>query len=240
MTQSTFTLGQGLHVAIIPDGNRRWAEERGRPGSDGHRIGLLAAQRIVPAAVDYGVSVLTIYGFAEGNWRRGRREVSNLMSLFRRLFRGAARACPERGVRVALIGRRDRLPRGLLAVVEEAEAATCRCSGMLLRIALDYSSRAAILDAADRICDGVTLSEDLFHQFLNHPSPLVPDVDLLIRTGGEQRLSDFLLWEIAQAELLFLLKRWPDFTPADLGDALREYQSRSRRCGGSIERPVRA
>jgi undecaprenyl diphosphate synthase len=212
------------HVAIIMDGNGRWASLRGLPRVAGHRAGAEALRRTVEAAPDLGIGVLTVYAFSSDNWRRPRPEVSALMKMFHLYLRREQAQCIENGVRVSVIGRRDRLPRMLLPVIEECESATAPGQRLHLRLAVDYSARDAILAAATALKSHAT-REKLSVKLGG------PDVDLLIRTGGEQRLSDFLLWECAYAELLFTPVMWPDFGASDLASAVAEFRSRERRFG---------
>ncbi len=207
-----------LHVAIIMDGNGRWANARGLPRIAGHRTGADAVRRTVEAAPGLGVSVLTLYAFSADNWRRPPREVSALMKLLSHYLVQETDRCVENGVRLEAIGRRDRLPAGLVSLLEDAERKTAHGSKLHLRLAIDYSSRQAILDAVRR--DGPLFSENLG-----------PDVDLLIRTSGEQRLSDFLLWECAYAEMIFTRRMWPEFSEEDLSAAIDEFHRRDRRFG---------
>jgi undecaprenyl diphosphate synthase len=216
-----------LHVAIIMDGNGRWARSRGLPRVAGHRAGADAVRRVVEAAPGLGIGVLTLYSFSSDNWRRPAPEVAALMGLFQSYLRLETGRCVAEGVRIRMIGRRDRLSPSLRKALAAAEAATSAGRTLEVRIAVDYSSRDAILDAAARIRKGTAVSRDEFSRLLGD----TPDVDLLIRTGGEQRLSDFLLWECAYAELLFTKRMWPDFGRADLEEAVAEYYSRERRFG---------
>ena len=197
-----------LHAAIIMDGNGRWATRRGLPRAAGHQAGADAVRRVVEAAPPRGITALTLYAFSADNWQRPAREVSALMSLFAQHLRDETPRLLANGVRLQIIGRRDRLPQDLLAAIDAAEAATARGTALHLRIAVDYSARHAI-----------------------ETGQLIPDVDLLIRTGGDQRLSDFLLWESAYAELYFTTAMWPDFGAADLEVAVREFGGRERRFG---------
>jgi len=213
----------GLHVAIIMDGNGRWASRRGMPRVAGHRAGAIAVRRTVETAPDLGISILTLYAFSEDNWSRPPREVSALMKLLGRYLIQETDRCIANGVRLTAIGRRDRLPAPLVALLEEAERKTAHGRKLLLRLALDYSSRQAILDAARRA--SAHISEEQFSALVG------PDVDLLIRTSGEQRLSDFLLWECAYAEMIFTSRLWPDLSPADLKQAIAEFHGRERRFG---------
>ncbi|HEV2689979.1 MAG TPA: di-trans,poly-cis-decaprenylcistransferase [Bryobacteraceae bacterium] len=214
-----------LHAAIIMDGNGRWATARGLPRVAGHRSGADALRRAVEAASDLGIGTMTVYAFSSDNWRRPRTEVSALMKLFHTYLRRERDKCVENGVRISVIGRRDRLPALVLPAMEETEAATRHGRKLHLRLAVDYSSRDAILTAAKHLRGGKATRED-FSRTLGGP-----DVDLLIRTGGEKRLSDFLLWEAAYAELIFTPVMWPDFSASDLAAAVAEFHSRERRFG---------
>src|SRR5690348_2565034 len=224
----------GLHVAIIMDGNGRWACARGMPRAAGHAQGVEAVRRIVQAAPSLGIATLTLYTFSSDNWRRPPREVGALMRLFKYHLRAEVDRLIDNGVRLAVIGRRDRLSMRLRTEIDAAEAATAHGRTLTLRLAIDYSSRDAILGAAQRIPAGHALSRDLFARLLAQEygsECAVSDVDLLVRTGGEQRLSDFLLWECAYAELYFSNRMWPDFDAADLAAAVHEYRARDRRFG---------
>ena len=201
-----------LHVAIVMDGNGRWAGRRGLPRVAGHRAGAEAVRRIVEAAPALGIGALTLYAFSADNWKRPPAEVAALMRLFARYLRAEVPRLLANGVRLEVVGRRDRLPAPLVAAIDAAQRATARGSRLRLRLAVDYSSRWAI-----------------------GAGVIVPDVDLLIRTGGEQRLSDFLLWESAYAELYFVETMWPDFGAADLAAALAAFHARERRFGGLSE-----
>ena len=216
------------------DGNGRWATGQGRTRAAGHRAGAAMVRRIVEAAPDAGIGVLTLYAFSADNWRRPKSEVGWLMRLFREYLRMETARCVANGVRLEVIGRRDRIGRALRAAVEEAERETAAGTRLHLRIALDYSARDAILRAAQCLQPGTVPSRDSFGRLLaivDHGIP-VPEVDLLIRTGGERRLSDFLLWEAAYAELHFSPLPWPEFGPAALQDAVRDFAARERRFGG--------
>ena len=227
-----------LHVAIVMDGNGRWAERRGLPRSAGHRAGSLAVRRTVKAAVAQGVGVpirtLTLYAFSSDNWGRPAAEVGALMRLFLHHLRTEAARCERQGVRVSVIGRRDRLGSDLRAAIESIEARTLQGRALHLQIAIDYSARGAILEAVG-LHGGLEgpSREDfaaLMARALHAPAP-VPDVDLLVRTGGELRLSDFMLWECAYAELVFTPCLWPDFGSEALAHALEEFRGRTRRFG---------
>ena len=224
------------HVAIIMDGNGRWAEARGRRREWGHRRGAEAVRRIVEAAPDLGVSTLTLYAFSSDNWKRPAAEVALLMRLFRRYLNKEARPLAENGVRLRVVGRRDRLEPEIVTAIERAEQITASGRRMTLRLAVDYSSRHALLEAVRLAAadERGGVAGDSLATLLGramHSGEPSPDVDLLIRSGGEQRLSDFLLWECAYAELYFTPVMWPDFTAQDLEKALRDFGTRERRFG---------
>jgi undecaprenyl diphosphate synthase len=212
------------------DGNGRWAVSRGLPRVAGHRAGAEAARRIIRAAPDLGIGTLTLYGFSSDNWKRPAVEVRALMSLLREHLLGERRECARNGVRMAVIGRRDRLAPELRSAIQIAERDTAHGTRLLLRLAVDYSARDAIVRAAAR---GPALDRETFRRRLAAAQHCddVPDVDLLLRTGGEQRLSDFLLWECAYAELFFLPQMWPDFQVADLARVVAQFHARDRRYG---------
>lgn len=215
------------------DGNGRWATARGLPRGAGHRAGADVVRRVVEAAPDAGIGVLTLFAFSSDNWRRPATEVAWLMRLFRDYLREETARCVSNGVRLEVIGRRDRLGPALLRAIEASELATAGGSRLWLRVAVDYSSRDAILRASQCLRSGA-ISRESFGRLIgivDHGSPL-PELDLLVRTGGERRLSDFLLWEAAYAELYFTPVMWPDFGPDDLRSAVRDFSRRERRFGG--------
>ena len=225
----------GLHLAVIMDGNGRWARQRGLPRAAGHRAGVSAVRRVVESCPAAGIGTLTLYAFSSDNWSRPEREVAWLFRLLREHLRTETDRCIATGVRVTAIGRRDRLPMTLQRAITGAETATLRGRRLHLRIALDYSARDAILSAARALADDPAPTREQFARALTDGGaggPAVPDVDLLIRTGGEQRLSDFLLWECAYAELHFTPRMWPDFDENDLHTALVDFRGRQRRFGG--------
>jgi len=209
-----------LHVGIIMDGNGRWATRRGLSRVRGHEAGVEAIRRIVEAAPEQGVGTLTLYAFSADNWRRPKAEVAALMTLLRFYLANEVESLVRNGVRLTVIGRRDRLPDGIAAAIGRAEKATSSGDVLHLRIAVDYSARDAILNAAARIARGLR------------------DVDLIIRTSGEKRLSDFLLWEGAYAELHFTERMWPEFDAEDLAEALASFHRRERRFGGLPSLPL--
>jgi undecaprenyl diphosphate synthase len=222
-----------LHVAIIMDGNGRWAARRKLPRTAGHRAGADAVQRVVEAAPTLSITTLTLFAFSSDNWRRPRDEVAGLMSLLRRYLRAELARLIENGVRLTVIGRRDRLPDGLADEMAEAERRSVSGTRLHLRIAIDYSARDAIASAAAAWREERPPTRDEFRRLLASPGwDPHDDVDLLIRTSGEKRLSDFLLWECAYAELCFVDTLWPDFGAADLRTALDDFHQRERRFGG--------
>ncbi len=225
---------EGIHAAIIMDGNGRWAVSRGKPRTAGHIVGARVVRDIVEAAPSCGISMLTLYAFSADNWQRPSREVALLMRLFRRYLVKETKRCVANGVRMRIIGRRDRIPAELLKAILAAEEGTKHGRTLDLRIAVDYSARDAIVRASNALPRGSKHTiEELQREIdrVYHWTGPSRDVDLLIRTGGEQRLSDFLLWECAYAELYFTERKWPEFTPADLADAVQEFRSRERRFG---------
>ena len=235
-TSTYFVTQSGLHIAIIMDGNGRWAERRGLPRIAGHREGARAARRVVEHALDCGIQCLTLYAFSSDNWRRPAFEVQSIFWLLRGYLRLERERLRKSGAKLQVIGRRDRLPKPLLREIDEVERATSHGRRLLVRVAVDYSSREAIAQAAlglPAACDGHgPLLMDLLGRALAESHDGTGNVDLVIRTGGEQRLSDFLLWESAYAELVFLQCMWPDFGVADLGAALEIFSKRERRFGG--------
>lgn len=218
-----------MHVAIIMDGNGRWAQARGLPRTAGHAAGVKTVRHIVEAAAAQGIRVLTLYAFSSDNWKRPGPEVRALLRLLERYLRTEVATCVERGIRVEAVGRRDRLPARVREAIEAAERATAAGGEprLRMRVAIDYSARDALVRAAAAAPKSrAELAEAL------DPRGATSDVDLLIRTGGEQRLSDFLLWECAYAELYFTDTAWPDFDANALATAIEEFGRRQRRFGG--------
>jgi len=228
---------KGIHVAIIMDGNGRWATRRGLPRGAGHRAGITAARRIVEHAPDAGIGRLTLYAFSSDNWSRPRAEVAYIFWLLRAFLRLEMQRLCMRGARLEVIGRRDRLPEPVLRTIEKAELVTAAGRRLHLRVAIDYSSRYAIARAAcaaaEQQYEGPRTPERIYPRLADAMGGQRGDVDLLIRTGGEKRLSDYLLWESAYAELYFTDCMWPDFGEDDLDVALGEFHSRERRFGGT-------
>lgn len=222
------------HIAIVMDGNGRWAEERGLARLDGHRAGADAVRRTTEAAVRLGIPMLTLYAFSSDNWKRPDSEVRGLFALFARYLRSERRRALREGVRISVIGRRDRLAASLVREIERTEGDTREGARLHLRIAIDYSSRDLLVAAAAE----APASRDAMARAIGramHAGDATTDVDLLIRTGRERRLSDFLLWECAYAELVFVDRMWPDFGERDLEEALHSFDARQRRYGRTPE-----
>ena len=220
------------HVAIICDGNGRWATACGLPRSAGHRAGAEAARRVIRCAPHLKIHTLTLFALSSANWKRPAEEVEAILQVLQEYLQAETTHCLDEGIRLSVIGRRDRLPAALREAVAEAEALTVKGTTLHLRLAVDYSARHALFQAASKFYKATELSTESFGCVLSEVlRGGSTDVDLLIRTGGEQRLSDFLLWECAFAEFVFLKKRWPDFTPADLRNAIVEFEKRERTRG---------
>jgi undecaprenyl diphosphate synthase len=228
------------HVAIIMDGNGRWAAARGLPRVEGHRRGVEALRKTVRAASELGISVLTIFSFSSENWSRPQSEIRDLFALLRRFIRNDLAELHRNNVRVRVIGERDDLPTDIRALLEEAEDLTKHNDGLMLVVAFNYGARQEIARAARRLALEVLegrlsaddITPDLLARHLDQPD--LPDPDVIIRTSGEQRLSNFLLWQAAYSELVFVPIYWPDFDRAALEGAIAEYRRRERRFGGLI------
>jgi undecaprenyl diphosphate synthase len=228
------------HVAIIMDGNGRWAAARGLPRVEGHRRGVEAVRRTVRAATEIGIQIVTIFSFSAENWTRPASEIGELMGLLRRFIRNDLADLHKSNVRVRIIGERERLDPEIARLLNDAEELTRGNTGLTLVVAFNYGSRQEIVRTARRFAERVAAGEmnpaditiDTFGGFLDAPD--LPDPDLIIRTSGEQRLSNFLLWQAAYSELVFVPTYWPDFDRAALEAAIREYQQRERRFGGLV------
>ena len=228
-----------VHVAIIMDGNGRWAKARGLPRVAGHKRGAEAVRRTVTGAAELGIQYLTLYGFSSENWKRPPAEIDDLMGLLRLYLNNEIDELDRKGVRLRVIGQRSRLQPDIVRLIEGAERRTAANRKLNLIVALSYGGRAEIAEAARCIAEGVragridpaAVDEDLFERFLYTAD--MPDPDLLIRTSGEKRISNFLLWQCAYAELVFLERLWPDFTRDDLESAITEYHGRDRRYGAA-------
>ena len=237
--------GSPRHVALIMDGNGRWAEARGLPRAMGHREGVQALKRTVQAAPDFGIQCLTVFGFSTENWRRPAEEVSDLMGLVRSYVASDLNRLAREGVRVRVLGRRTGLPSDIAEIIARAERTTAHNDRFLLQVAFNYGGRADLVDAAQKHVDRVLageasgpLDEDVFASGLSTAG--APPLDLIVRTSGEQRLSNFLLWEAAYAELVFQNVLWPDYGPKALGEAVNLYRNRDRRFGGVEVQPALA
>ncbi|AZR72376.1 di-trans,poly-cis-decaprenylcistransferase [Anoxybacter fermentans] len=221
------------HVAIIMDGNGRWAQKRGLPRTAGHQKGVQTLKEICYACGELGIKYLTVYAFSTENWYRPTSEVNFLMELFKKAMRNEIGELEENNVRVRILGRRQGVDPDILAEIDRVEERTCKNDGLILSICFNYGGRAEIVDAVKKILSKYhfheSIDEEYFKEFLYTHG--LPDVELLIRTGGEQRLSNFLLYQSAYAELVFTNVFWPDFTKKDLVDAIYEFQNRERRFG---------
>ena len=229
--------GDRFHVAINMDGNGRWALLRGRPREEGHVAGAAAVRRAVESAPALGVTTLTLYAFSSDNWRRPRGEVDNLMFLLQKYLDAECDHLVDRRVRFSVIGRRDRIPDSLTNSITHVEERTADGTALHLRVAIDYSARGTLFAAAARLAQEPVPTREAFERSLfeaMHARAGTRDVDLLIRTGGEQRLSDFLLWESAYAELYFTDVLWPEFQEADFAAAVQAFAARDRRYGGVL------
>jgi undecaprenyl diphosphate synthase len=225
--------GHPLHVAIICDGNGRWATSRGLPRYAGHRAGAEAARSVIRCAPHLGIHTLTLFALSSSNWTRPPAEVTAILRILQEYLKRETAHCLDEGIRLSIIGRRDRVHPALREAIDEAEALTCKGKNLHLRLAVDYSARHSLFQAATKFYKATKLSAEAFGDVLAEVQRGgSTEVDLLIRTGGEQRLSDFLLWECAFAEFVFLDKRWPDFTPVDLRNAVFEFERRERTRGG--------
>lgn len=235
----------GLHIAIIMDGNGRWATQRSLPRVAGHRAGVAAVRRVVEHAPPLGIRALTLYAFSSDNWARPAQEVQSIFWIIRAFLRLECERLREQGARVEVIGRRDRIPKPLLREIERIESVTATGQTLDLRIAIDYSGQMSIATAAAMAASQSSsqqpLSPDRMRAVIaNALAAGCGNVDLLIRTGGEQRLSDFLLWESAYAELVFTPRMWPDFDESDLAAALGDFNHRERRFGAIPAPPIKS
>ena len=227
------------HVAIIMDGNGRWAKARGLPRTAGHRRGAEAVRRAVNCAVELGIGYLTLYGFSSENWKRPATEVDDLMGLMRRYLESDIEELHQNGIRLRVIGERGRLPRDIVKLIDESESRTRDNRRLNLTVAISYGGRQEILSAARRLAEAVAagsldpaaIDETRFAAQLATAG--MPDPDLVIRTSGEQRISNFLLWQSAYSELVFIDKLWPDFSKDDFTHAISEFQQRDRRYGAA-------
>ncbi len=223
-----------LHVGIIMDGNGRWGQQRGLSRTEGHQAGVQAVRRVMTAAPGLNIDTLTMFAFSSDNWKRPQPEVDGMMRLIEHYMAMEARAFADSGIRLTVIGRRDRLPDTTIAAIEKIEEVTAAGTVLNARLAIDFSGRFALLEAAARAFWSGPFTADTLSEALATGSGY-RDIDLLIRTSGEQRLSDFLLWESAYAELWFTQTLWPDFTGENLQQAVAAFRNRNRRFGGLPE-----
>ena len=238
--EKTDDLTPPVHVAIIMDGNGRWAKSRGMPRAMGHKSGAEAVRRTVEAAGEYGVSYLTLFGFSSENWNRPKQEIGDLMGLLRLYLRSEIAELHKKNVRLLMIGDRSRFENDIIGLIEEAERTTADNTGLTLILALSYGGRQEIAaavqaiarDAAAKQLDPAEIDENTVRRYLLTAD--IPDPDLLIRTSGEQRISNFLLWQVAYTEFVFLDTLWPDFSKDDLRRAICEFNSRERRYGAAV------
>lgn len=238
--ESTMKSTLPRHVAVIMDGNGRWAQARGLPRSAGHRRGVEAVREIVRAAGDYGIEYITLYSFSSENWSRPKSEISELFGLLKIFIRRDLVDLHKNNVRVKIIGSRERVPEDVLSLIDEAVALTANNTAQTLVVAFNYGGRDEIVEAVQKIAADVktgniepeTISSDIISNALYTAD--IPDPDLLIRTSGEVRISNFLLWQIAYSEMIFVEKLWPDFNKDDFGKALEVYQNRTRKFGGLV------
>jgi undecaprenyl diphosphate synthase len=225
------------HLAIIMDGNGRWAEQRGMPRWKGHEMGAHAVRRICEAACHQGIPILTLFAFSSENWKRPPQEIRILFKLFRRYLISERQNLIQKGIRLSTFGRRDRIPLPVREVLSTTEKATHECTRLHLRLALDYGSRHEIVEAVRSLAGAVKvrklkpeeITEETITQKLSAEN--IPDPDLIIRTAGEQRLSNFLLWQAAYSEFYFCSKLWPDFSEKDLAEAVADFRARTRKFG---------
>jgi undecaprenyl diphosphate synthase len=230
-------MSQPQHLAIIMDGNGRWARARGRPRTYGHYAGVNAVREAIRGAKDANLQYLTLYSFSTENWRRPDAEIFDLMGLLRRYLRSEIAELHQNNIRLKVIGERERLPADIIELIASSEALTAGNTALTLVLALSYGGRQEIIRAARTLADlaakgllgSDAITADSFGAFLQTSG--IPDPDIILRTSGEQRLSNFLLWQGAYAELVFIEKYWPDFTASDIADAVAEFQQRERRYG---------
>ncbi|MGM0602851.1 MAG: isoprenyl transferase [Bacillota bacterium] len=226
------------HVAIIMDGNGRWAQYNGIPRREGHKKGVKTLKNIVKHAAKSDINFLTVYAFSTENWKRPKTEVNFLMKLMKKTMRDETQELIDNGVKVNFLGRKDDLPSQLIKEIELVEEKSKNNTKLTLNIAFNYGGRAEIIDTVKKICTQSAKNEDQLNKISEHIFesnlyvPELPDVDLLIRTGGDKRISNFLLWQLAYAELYFTDKYWPDFTEKDLDEAIEDFKNRDRRFGG--------
>lgn len=226
--------GVPRHIGYILDGNRRWAKKHGLPTYEGHLAGYNALKDVIDATAKAGVEYISFYTFSTENWRRAEDEVNGLMRMIRGLFKDDLKSLQKEGYRLVVLGGKDHLPKDIIKMIESAEKVGNDGKKATLAMCFNYGGQQEIVRATQRVIaagvDPATLDNDSFRQYLDHPE--VPDCDVIVRTSGEQRLSNFMLWRSAYSEFIFLDKYWPDMEPDDVAAILKEYAARSRRHGG--------
>lgn len=222
------------HVGFIVDGNRRWAKKHGLPTYEGHLAGYNALKDVIMAASDQGVEYVSLYTFSTENWSRAKEEVSNIMSLMMRLFRTDLKELVDNNLRLIVLGTRDRLPAKVSEAIDAAEMKTAECTGMTVAVCFNYGGQQEIVEAAKKLIEQNISADDVTEAMISSLlyKPEVPPVDMIVRTSGEQRLSNFMLWRSPYSELYFIDKLWPDMTKNDMTDIIKEYSKRTRRFGG--------
>ncbi len=217
------------HLGIIADGNRRWAKEQGLPSIEGHKKGLDAIEKLVDAAMENGIEYITFYVFSTENWGRSEAEVSYIMKLAETKILGYAKKMREKNGKMVILGSKEKVPKGLIKTIEQAEEITADCSGITVGFCFNYGGEQEIVDAAKAAADEGEITKESLREHLYHPE--IPDVDMVVRTSGEERISGFMLWRSSYAEFMFIKKYFPEMTGKDVKDIIKEYDSRSRRFG---------
>ena len=217
------------HLGIIADGNRRWAKEQGLPSIEGHKKGLDAIEKLVDAAMENGIEYITFYVFSTENWGRSEAEVSYIMKLAETKILGYAKKMREKNGKMVILGSKEKVPKGLIKTIEQAEEITADCSGITVGFCFNYGGEQEIVDAAKAAADEGEITKESLREHLYHPE--IPDVDMVVRTSGEERISGFMLWRSSYAEFMFIKKYFPEMTGEDIKAIIKEYDSRSRRFG---------
>ncbi len=217
------------HLGIIADGNRRWAKEQGLPSIEGHKKGLDAIEKLVDAAMENGIEYITFYVFSTENWGRSEAEVSYIMKLAETKILSYAKKMREKNGKMVILGSKENVPKGLAKTIEQAEEITADCSGITVGFCFNYGGEQEIVDAAKAAANEGEITKESLREHLYHPE--IPDVDMVVRTSGEERISGFMLWRSSYAEFMFIKKYFPDMAGEDIKDIIKEYDSRSRRFG---------
>lgn len=217
------------HLGIIADGNRRWAKEQGLPSIEGHRKGLDAIEKLVDAAMENGIEYITFYVFSTENWGRSEAEVSYILKLAETKILGYAKKMREKNGKMIILGSKEKVPQELVETIEEAERITADCTGITVGFCFNYGGEKEIVDAARAAAEAGEITQESIRSHLYHPE--IPDVDMVVRTSGEERISGFMLWRSSYAEFMFIKKYFPEMSGEDIDDIIKEYESRSRRFG---------